>query len=119
MTTYFLFTMIFILYAHLVGDFVLQTDWMATNKSSSLTALSVHVGVYTLVMAIASIAFHSASPVSFVIVNGILHFATDSITSRISASYWKREERHAFFVTIGIDQFIHAVTLLVTAYLFV
>lgn len=33
---------------HLVGDYVLQNDWMAARKRHSSFACSVHVAVYTL-----------------------------------------------------------------------
>lgn len=36
------------LVAHLVGDFLLQDDWMAQNKKRSSFACTVHVVVYML-----------------------------------------------------------------------
>lgn len=36
------------LVAHLVGDFILQTDWMAREKSRNSFACLVHVVVYSL-----------------------------------------------------------------------
>ena len=36
------------LICHLLGDYVLQTDWMARTKHSSLIAALVHALVYTL-----------------------------------------------------------------------
>lgn len=36
------------LICHLVGDYVLQTDWMAKNKTSSLFAALVHSFFYAL-----------------------------------------------------------------------
>jgi len=33
--------------AHLLGDFVFQTDWMAQNKSKGSLACAVHCAVYT------------------------------------------------------------------------
>ena len=36
------------LICHLVGDYVLQTDWMARTKASSLVAAVVHSMVYSL-----------------------------------------------------------------------
>lgn len=37
-----------LLIGHLVGDFLLQTNWMAARKTSSYAALLAHVTVYTL-----------------------------------------------------------------------
>lgn len=36
------------LLAHAVGDYLLQSDWMATSKTSKWAAAIVHVGVYGL-----------------------------------------------------------------------
>ena len=36
------------LYAHFVGDYLLQTDWMANNKKKSSWACAVHVAIYLL-----------------------------------------------------------------------
>jgi Protein of unknown function (DUF3307) len=35
---------------HLVGDWVAQTDWQATNKTRSWAALAAHVASYHLIM---------------------------------------------------------------------
>lgn len=39
-----------LLAAHWLADFVLQTHWMASNKSKSNTALMAHIAVYSVVM---------------------------------------------------------------------
>lgn len=39
-----------LLIGHLVGDFLLQTHWMAVNKPTKLSALLAHVTLYTLVV---------------------------------------------------------------------
>jgi hypothetical protein len=39
-----------LLIGHLVGDFLLQTNWMAVNKPTKLSALLTHVTIYTLVV---------------------------------------------------------------------
>jgi len=36
------------IYAHLIGDYLLQTDWMARNKKGSTIACLTHVLVYML-----------------------------------------------------------------------
>lgn len=135
-----------LLAVHWFADFVLQTHWQALNKSKRCDALAAHVGVYTLVLMIASalIFGQSAAWVWFWIVNGVLHFATDFITSRISSRLFMAQfdsveivmsplltgpvkkrtaprlmmkhdfNPHWFFVVIGVDQLIHQVTLALT-----
>lgn len=102
---------------HWVFDFVLQSSWMATNKSKSNVALGAHVGVYTCGMALfALIAFGpmSMAAVWFTLINGGLHFLTDFCTSRMTSYLWQKKDVHNFFVVIGFDQLIHATTLIVT-----
>jgi len=48
MTTTIVFLVLFS--SHLVGDWVTQSDWQATNKTRSWAALTAHVGRYHLVM---------------------------------------------------------------------
>jgi Protein of unknown function (DUF3307) len=48
MTTTVVFLVL--LSSHLVGDWVIQSDWQATNKTRSWAALAAHVGRYHFVM---------------------------------------------------------------------
>jgi hypothetical protein len=41
-----------LLSGHLLGDWVAQTDWQATNKTRSRAALAAHVASYHLIMAL-------------------------------------------------------------------
>ena len=101
-------TVIFIMTIHFIADFILQSSWMAKNKSKSNKALLAHVSVYTLVLAI-------ISPL-WALVNGILHFIVDYITSRVTSHLWSKGDTHNFFVVIGLDQLLHTVCLLYTYY---
>ena len=91
---------------HLFADFILQTDQMAINKSKSNFWLTLHIACYSVPFLIFGW--------KFALVNAIGHWITDFITSRITSYLWKKEERHWFFVTIGIDQAIHLTTLILT-----
>jgi hypothetical protein len=109
-----------ILLVHFVADFVVQTRWQAENKSKDWGALVSHVGTYWAFLHLfAAFAPSNTSPwyASFVwaVVNGVLHFATDAITSRQTAKRWNDgKPTKGFWVWIGFDQFIHAATLIVT-----
>ena len=127
-----------ILFAHWISDFVLQSSWMATNKSKNWLALGSHVVVYTASMGflmllsgiIVAAAFSNIiggaimiiTPLAFVkwiALNGVLHFVTDAVTSRITAQLWKKNDMHNFFVVVGFDQFIHYSCLIITLLMFV
>jgi hypothetical protein len=89
---------------------------MAMNKSKSNLALGTHILTYTGVMLVGlhiGLIFHSMSYIwLFCLINGVLHFATDYISSRISSKFWVSEQRAYFWWTIGFDQFLHQTTLI-------
>lgn len=126
-----------ILFIHWISDFVFQSGWMATNKSKNWLALGSHVLVYTasmgvllifssiIVASVGSIpggAIMVITPLAFMMwiaLNGVLHFITDAVTSRITAKLWKKNDMHNFFVVVGFDQFIHYTCLFVTLLMFI
>ena len=92
-----------IIMLHWFADFILQTSWMAQNKSKDNFALSVHVFVYSIPFMV--IGFWYA------ILNGFLHFCIDYFTSRITSNLWSKGDVHNFFVIIGLDQSLHFICL--------
>ena len=110
---------------HFVADFMLQTHWMATNKSKSNKALSFHILVYMGALFIGAGVlmgflgtFTFSALVLFVLINGCAHFLTDHITSRATSALWAQEKTHDFFVVIGLDQVLHYLVLFTTAAVF-
>lgn len=97
---------IILVWVHLVADFILQTDKMALNKSTSNVFLGHHVAVYTACLLPFGLVF--------ALVNGVAHFVTDYITSRMTSYLWSKGKRHEFFVVIGIDQALHFTVLFLT-----
>lgn len=106
-----LFTILFV--GHWVGDFVLQSSSMALKKSHSLKWLSIHVGTYTLVFLVFSIVgMGLAIGWKFALVNGVIHFFVDLITSKIVAKYSSRPR--IYFPLIGFDQLLHVLSIIWT-----
>ncbi len=99
-------TIFLLIWAHWIGDFILQTDEMAMNKSTSNVWLAHHISMYMLVLF--PFGFF------FAIANAAAHFATDWITSRITSYLWKKNDRHNFFVVIGLDQALHMSMFILT-----
>lgn len=62
---------------HLVGDYLLQTDWMAANKTNSSLVCTVHCIVYTLAVATILTASGSVLPLLAYVIIGVTHFALD------------------------------------------
>jgi VIT1/CCC1 family predicted Fe2+/Mn2+ transporter len=102
-----------LLSVHFVADFVLQSDWMAQNKSQRWDALTAHVAVYTVAFLPVALYWWGNSPTTFqfLVITFALHFLTDAITSRINSRLWAAKRVHAFFVGIGADQLSHAFAL--------
>lgn len=115
------FTIVFIILMHFIGDFVLQSRWMALNKSSNNRALFAHVATYSLFLFIGGwVLWYKDSIdinliIAWALINGLLHFITDYITSRITARLWKLENKYWFFTMIGFDQLIHYACLFFTS----
>lgn len=95
-----------LIWLHFVSDFVLQSDYVAKNKSKSNLVLLQHVLIYGL-------PFYLIS-VKFALVNMALHFVVDWVTSRITSKLWAEGKVHWFFVTIGFDQALHMTCLILT-----
>lgn len=95
-------TLLALLTVHFVADFMLQSDWMAINKSKRWDVLALHCGIYSL-----GFLWWGWR---FALLTFVLHFVTDACTSRLTSFLYPRS-RHWFFVAIGFDQLLHAYAL--------
>lgn len=84
--------LVVLLTAHFIGDFVAQSDRIATQKSKSWAALFEHVCYYTLPFLPAVGFLVGFEPngwvTTFFVLTFVLHFLTDAITSRITSKLW-------------------------------
>ena len=114
-------SMILIFAFHWVSDFLCQTHEMSLKKSKSILWLSFHVLVYSAVTTLCWSLFFGNTmenpmttiPLIFGI-TFITHGVTDYFTSKWTSRLWEEKAVHNFFVVIGLDQLIHATTLLIT-----
>jgi len=124
-----LLELIAILFIHWVADFVLQTDYQAKNKSKSLKALLSHTTVYSLCTGLYYFAFFPTSfhlpnitqcdpgylnIIMFTLITFGCHTITDYLTSRLNTYLWDKGDVHNFFVSVGFDQYLHYLQLLIT-----
>jgi len=107
---------IIIILVHYLGDFILQTDWQAKNKSTSNFALNRHVLSYSLLWGAVAFIYFGRIEIAglFWFVTYVCHFATDWITSRQVKKYFAKEDHHNGFVVIGFDQVLHYLQLWLT-----
>ena len=114
--------------AHMVGDYLLQTDWQARHKSHGLgrdpvarRALFAHVATYTLAFVPALIWIGSELSAGWAVLAGVLvalpHLVIDD--GRIVGLYLERV-KHAEMdprIASPVDQAFHALSLCVVALL--
>ena len=100
-----------LVWLHFIGDFVLQSRYIADNKGRSVVVLLQHSFLY-------SIPFIFIDS-KFAIVNGCLHFFVDLGSSKLTRRYYEREEYYQFFTVIGFDRSIHMSCLFFTYWLLV
>jgi len=121
---------VLLLLFHFIADFIYQTDEMTKNKSTSNKWLLKHTLTYTGVISIYLYAMtlvetFTGGVISDIFTNTLLfasitlvaHTLTDYVTSRVSSYFYKENKIHEFFVVIGLDQWLHALQIIVTYYL--
>lgn len=135
MSTLILLQVLFIILIHWIADFLLQTQDMATKKSTSIYWLSKHIFAYILgtipTALMVWIVSHSLMyALLWLIINGILHWITDYYTSRWTSKLYVNQQFYApnkyikffnfpaFFSVIGLDQVIHYSCLFITYVIF-
>ncbi len=113
-----IYLLIYLFFLHFVADFILQSNWMALGKSKKFLPLFSHVLVYTAVFIGGSAIFSNInSAIWFGVLNGIIHYPVDYFTSRVNAKLYQKEDKRLFFVFLGLDQFAHGATILLTSQL--
>jgi hypothetical protein len=119
---------LFILFAasHLVGDYLLQTDWQARHKRGGLAwgardarrALFTHVGFYTLAFVPVLVVSELGVELVWVIpAIAVPHLIQDD--GRLLRAYMKRvkgfDPMENLWVSIAVDQTFHILALLALA----
>ena len=112
--------------SHLVGDYLLQTDWQALHKRGGLArgagdarrALFTHVGTYTLAFVPALVVSDLSVELVWVVpAIAVPHLIQDD--GRLLHTYMKRvkhlDPTGNLPVSIAVDQTFHLLALLVVA----
>ena len=99
--------------AHMVGDYILQTNHMAINKLQCWKTRAIHVTTYAIPFFGLMLLYEASliQKVAFVVLLWLTHFVTDS-RRWASAEGWAPKP-------ILVDQTIHLATLAVLARLLI
>lgn len=108
-----------LLAGHLVGDYILQNDWMASRKASQTWPCVVHCVCYAIAIAMFSFWFLSAVDIAIV---GVLHFPVDRWRLARKFMTWNGQESFATgplapWSIIVVDNTIHIVVLAIVGML--
>ena len=102
-----------VLAVHWIGDYLFQTNAIADHKGKSLLWLGLHVLIYSLTLIVfAFFVFTWQKAFQYVLINGVFHFITDLLTSKLHSRF--RNNPRIFYPVMGFDQLIHTVTLVST-----
>jgi len=116
------------LVAHMVGDYLFQTDWQARNKRGGLSggvafrALASHVTTYTLAFAPALIWIGDELDVGWALLAAALIFLPHLIVDdgrlvRLYLARVKRAEGFDVGLAASVDQSFHVLSLFLVAIL--
>jgi hypothetical protein len=116
------------LVAHMVGDYLLQTDWQARHKLGGLSggvalrALSAHVTTYTLAFVPALVWIGGERDAGWALLAGALvalpHFVVDDgRVVRLYLSHVKHADGRDRGLAASVDQALHIVLLCLVALL--
>ena len=116
------------LVAHMVGDYLFQTDWQARNKRGGLSggvafrALASHVTTYTLAFAPALIWIGDELDVGWALLAAALIFlphliVDDGRVVRLYLAHVKRAPGFDVGLAASVDQSFHILSLVLVAIL--
>jgi len=106
--------LIALLWAHWIGDFILQSRQIANSKHKSVSALGIHCITYSSSMTISGLVIGMACTKVMVLWLAFFasHYIIDYVTSRANHFFYERDRMNEFWVFIGADQLAHTLVIL-------
>lgn len=119
------------MFGHWLSDFVLQNNKQKPSRDRKLSKkiknlikyLIPHTLIYSLILTLFVLilnlfsllaVFSIIKLILFFIITYITHFVTDFTVTMVNVGYLRKNKRHKYFVSIGLDQFLHYVVLFIT-----
>lgn len=121
-------------FAHYIGDFtLLSTNWMLRCKSAftgfkdlrNMAGIAAHASVHFVLLTVTAVLFFGWLGVAFGLINLVAHFFIDCGKPMLTNYLVKKgyggdlPAQRRFWEVMGVDQFLHAATIIIAAYLFV
>lgn len=102
----------YLLIGHLIGDFLLQTSWMAQHKAKRWLPLVVHVTVYTIVVG----SMGAASGGLSMLAMALIFFSHIILDRRTFVEFWVKhvqtvKDNEQPWLLIMADQIFHIIVL--------
>jgi hypothetical protein len=103
--------------AHLLGDWLLQTEWQVLNKARNARALGAHVAVYHAVVLVVLLFGYSlplVPVIAVVVALGSLHAILDrrtAVRGLMKALRLTVTREHDRWLAIVVDQTLHLLSL--------
>ncbi|TWT01150.1 DUF3307 domain-containing protein [Planomicrobium sp. CPCC 101079] len=102
----------YLLIGHLIGDFLLQTGWMAKYKATKWGPLLAHVTVYTVIVALAGLLSGGLSAAGL----GVIFIGHVILDRKKFVVFWVRNIQMAkgpeqAWLAIMADQIFHIILL--------
>lgn len=109
----------YVLFCHWVADFICQSRRQGEMKSKVFAILVEHCLTYTFILYLMLLVlFDFKVAFQIAVINGGAHLIIDFTTSKITSHFHKDNKMHAFFSTIGFDQYLHTCILIFTLTLY-
>lgn len=114
---------VYLLVAHLIGDWLVQTHWMATRKSKDWMALFVHISTYHIFV-FGALYLAGVSLIPNLLGTLFLAVTHAVLDNRRFEIWWIRKvkkirepEEIPTWLLLGVDQSFHLVLMFVVSYL--
>ncbi|MDW0111291.1 DUF3307 domain-containing protein [Sporosarcina aquimarina] len=109
----------YLIVGHLIGDYLLQTSWMAAGKATRWAPLLAHCFVYTSVISVAFLIGTEKYPAEVVAIIFISHVILDR---RRFVAWWAKtimgvKNGEPAWLTIMADQVFHIIVLAVISHI--
>lgn len=102
----------YLLIGHLIGDFLLQTSWMAKHKATKWLPLLAHVAVYTVVVSAVGVLSGGLSLAAI----ALIFFSHIVLDRKTFVAFWVRKVQTAkgpeqAWLCIVADQIFHIIMI--------